>query len=564
MAHVDPEEKVSSGPVAPLRVGLLVDAMTQPAWVARALQRVVETGAGEFCLVVRNATPDTSVPASRLAAWWRNRQQLLHAVYRRLDRLRFRPDPDPFAPVDLVPLLRDVPSLDVMPVQTKNSDVIAEPDLEVIRDARPDVLVRLGFRILRGGILSAARYGVWSYHHGDNERYRGGPPGFWEVMECEPVTGTILQRLTESLDDGEVLYRSWGSTNVFSVERSLPPIYWKGAEFLARALRRVQSGELPSRTSRQPSPYGQRLYVAPTNAQMTAGMSKLALRRAGEKWRSLTSVDQWFLAWRRNGGVPDENREPDLSPFRFRPIYPPNDRFWADPFPLRVAGTDYIVFEDYSYATSRGVISALELGPSGPVGTSRVILSCGYHLSYPFVFTWKGAQFMIPETADASRVEVYRAFKAPDEWTLEAVIMEGAPMADCTLAEIDGRWWMFANTAAPGASFWDELHLFHAPSPLGPWAPHRMNPVVSDVRTARPAGALFRRGSMWYRPSQDSAGGYGSATNIQRIIRLDAHGYEEETVGKLLPRWQPGLTGVHTVNALGGLTVIDARRRIRK
>jgi hypothetical protein len=58
--------------------------------------------------------------------------------------------------------------------------------------------------------------------------------------------------------------------------------------------------------------------------------------------------------------------------------------------------------------------------------------------------------------------------------------------------------------------------------------------------------------------------GYGSATNIQRIVRLTPDEYEEVTVGKLLPEWQPGLTGVHTVNALGGLTLIDARRRIRK
>jgi hypothetical protein len=137
-------------------------------------------------------------------------------------------------------------------------------------------------------------------------------------------------------------------------------------------------------------------------------------------------------------------------------------------------------------------------------------------------------------------------------------------MADCTLAEIGDRWWMFATTADKGASFWDELHLCYASSPLGPWTPHRLNPVVSDVRTARPAGALFQRGSGWYRPSQDSARGYGSATNIQRIVRLDSTDYEEVTVGKLLPAWRPGLTGTHTVNALGGLTIVDARHRVRK
>jgi hypothetical protein len=123
---------------------------------------------------------------------------------------------------------------------------------------------------------------------------------------------------------------------------------------------------------------------------------------------------------------------------------------------------------------------------------------------------------------------------------------------------------MFANTAVAGASFWDELHLYHAPTPMGPWTPHRRNPVVSDVRSARPAGTLFQRSGAWYRPSQDCSRSYGSALNIQRILRLDESTYLEETVGRVAPDWAPGLTGVHTVNALGGLTVIDARGRVRQ
>jgi len=544
-------------------VGLLVDSLTQPAWIERALRRVQESGAGEFVLVVRNASQSTEARKSRLATWWRNRRYLLHALYQRIDQVRGGVSPDPFTPVDPAPVLKGVPIMDVAPSQTRMSDTFSASDVEAVGAARPDVLVRLGFRILRGDILKVARYGVWSYHHGDNERYRGGPPCFWEVLEGDPVTGTILQRLTEALDDGEVLYRSWGATNVMSVAGNKPQIYWKSAEFLARAMRNVQLG-IRSEPNADPSPYGQRLYGAPTNGQMAAGISRLLLRRARAKWQSLTSIEQWFLAYRYTKGVPDDNREPDLTPFRFKPIYPPKGRFWADPFPIRADGAIYVLFEDFLYSANRGVISAFEMGPEGPVGAPQVVLSCDYHLSYPFVFNWRGSKFMIPETADAKRVELYRMVRAPHEWTLEAVLLDGLSLADCTLAEIGDRWWMFANSADAGASFWDELHLFHAPSPLGPWTPHRLNPVVSDVRTARPAGALFQRNGMWYRPSQDSARGYGSATNIQRILRLDQFDYEEVSVGKLRPEWQPGLTGVHTVNALGGLTMIDARRRIRK
>ena len=290
---------------------------------------------------------------------------------------------------------------------------------------------------------------------------------------------------------------------------------------------------------------------------------QIGKRRVSEKWRTLFSYDQWFLAYRRRGGLPDESREPDLSPFRFKSVMPPKDRFWADPFPMRVKGADFILFEDYPYATKRGVISALEMGPDGPKGAPQVVLSLDYHLSYPFLFEWRGEWFMIPETTDVGRVELYRATRAPSEWKLEQVLIEGMPLADCTLAEIEGRWWMFANSAAPGASFWDELHLFHAPTPLGPWTPHRRNPVVSDVRASRPAGGLFRSRGSWYRPAQDCSGGYGSAMNIQRIVRLDLLEYQQEHVARVSPDWMPGLTGTHTLNALGGLTVIDVKHRVR-
>ncbi|HWP72656.1 MAG TPA: hypothetical protein VNM36_16190, partial [Gemmatimonadaceae bacterium] len=200
MAIAEPDAQPTADPsrAAPLRLGLLVDSLTQPAWVERALRRIIESGDGEFVVIVRNdATgPTGSRPPSRLASWWRNRHQLLYAAYQRLDGRSLRHTADPFAPVDVSPLLKGVPVMGAVPVMTKVSDTIEAHDVERIRAQRPDVLIRLGFRILRGGILTAAPHGVWSYHHGDNDRYRGGPPGFWEVMEGTPVTGTILQRLT--------------------------------------------------------------------------------------------------------------------------------------------------------------------------------------------------------------------------------------------------------------------------------------------------------------------------------------------------------------------------------
>jgi hypothetical protein len=82
------------------------------------------------------------------------------------------------------------------------------PEAEIAKIAGVDLLIRLGGRgIYRGGILEAARHGMVSIHHGDNRTFRGGPPGFWEIMQGAPRSGFIVQRLTPKLDGGAVLVR---------------------------------------------------------------------------------------------------------------------------------------------------------------------------------------------------------------------------------------------------------------------------------------------------------------------------------------------------------------------
>jgi hypothetical protein len=539
--------------------------MQQPAWVERTLRQVIDSGLATIVLVVRNAAPVSQPTGSRVLTWWRNRRRLAFAAFQRMDRRRFRAANDPLDPVDVSDVLAGADVIDVVPRQTRLVDRFEDADVDLVRGAGLDVLVRLGFRILRGGILGAARFGVWSYHHGDHERYRGGPPALWELFEGNPVTGTVLQRLTEDLDDGEILYRSFTATNQYSLTRNRHAIYWRGSDFLARALARlIEEGGLPhpaAEAASAPSTYSHRLYVSPSNRETVAGAFRLGWRRMEAKRQALLSRNQWFLAYGRRRGLPDDNLAPDLAPYRFRAILPPSDRFWADPFPVHANGNEFVLFEELPYATGKGVISLLEIGPGGPVGSAVTVLERDYHLSYPFTFSWRGTHFMLPETNESGRVEVFRATQFPFEWTLETVMMEES-MADCTMSRIGDRWWMFATRPGPSGSYWDDLHVFHGPSPLGPWSPHRRNPVVTDVRTARPAGRPFQRGDAWFRPSQDCSRRYGGALSVQQIVRLDPSAYEERTVGRLDPEWRPGLIGVHTINAIGGLTVIDALRRI--
>jgi hypothetical protein len=70
-----------------------------------------------------------------------------------------------------------------------------------------DLIIRCGNGILKGEILDLAKFGVLSFHHGDNRVNRGGPAGFWEVFYSEPSSGFVIQKLSKELDGGQVVFR---------------------------------------------------------------------------------------------------------------------------------------------------------------------------------------------------------------------------------------------------------------------------------------------------------------------------------------------------------------------
>jgi hypothetical protein len=547
----------------PLRVALLLDSLRQPRWVYDIVAEIQRSSYATIVLIVENG--DVDKPARgllrKLAC---NRNRIGYTLYTRIDEALFRRAPDAFTEVSIAPLVEGVPSIRVTPTKKRFSDYFSPEDVEAICKHDLDVALRLGFRILRGDSLRIARHGVWSYHHGDNLVNRGGPPGFWEVMQGEPVTGCVLQVLTEELDNGKVIYRSHAPTDTRSVYRNKDNFYRKSATFVGRTLKDLAERG-PAALDGDPqastfTPYTRPLYREPGNLEMLSCGLRLAGRYAADKLKDRVYRDQWTIAYRMHPG----GGSPDAAFHRFKFLNPPRDRFWADPFPVSANDRHYVFVEELPFTTNKGHISVLEIDASGRLQRNATVLEKDHHLSYPFVFDWRGERFMIPETGAARRVEIYRARRFPDEWALEQVLMEDVYAVDATLIDMDGTWWMFANIAVEGTVNTDELYLFQAPSPVGPWQPHRRNPVKSDGRCARPAGRLFYWNGDLYRPSQDCSGRYGAAIVINKVLQLNECEYREAVVSRIEPKWAPHLLATHTINSAPGITVADVLVRQRR
>ena len=540
-----------------LRIGIMLDSYVSSAWVAKTIEDIQASGFAQVELVVLNTPPASQRPSfgTRLRNHWK---LTLYSRYEQWDYKRNRYDPDAKAPTDLSPLLQNVPVITVHPIRKGFTDRIPEDELEAIRSHQLDVLFRFGFRIIRGGILGAGRYGVWSFHHDDNLEYRGGPPLFWEIYEQNPVSGTILQILTDSLDGGHVIYRSHSSTDKSSLYRNRNPIYWKTAEYALRRLRDLHKHgmeyikSLPTYSERQP--YTRGIYRTPDALQMAKFLAKRFYR--GVRFRVSSRLDgsrpQWFLAIRRRT---PENSFDDASGYQL--MLPPKDRFYADPFLFEKDGKTFLFLEDLRYSEGRALISCCELNADGTHGPIVEVLRRPYHLSYPFVFEHEGEIYMIPETKANRTVELYRATNFPTEWALESVLLSDVYAVDATIHQADGKYWMFAGVSNGRYSNCDELGIFFSDTIKGPWLPHPQNPVVSDVRSARPAGAFFRDQGRLIRPSQDCAKAYGYALVFSEVVTLTETEYEERSISRLDPDWVKGNLGTHTYTRTDQFEVID-------
>jgi len=287
-------------------------------------------------------------------------------------------------------------------------------------------------------------------------------------------------------------------------------------------------------------------------------------RRAGrrqDKREERGFTPQWFLL----AGACDAAARLAPKPAELTPLYPDEPAFWADPFVWTRAGERWIFFEDYPFATRCGRISVIPVDAAGlPLGPARPVLEEPYHLSYPFLFEHGGELYMMPEKTAVSRVDLYRCVEFPYRWEPAVTLIDGLKIADATLFEDAGRWWLFGAAKIGRARINESLFAFYADSPLSThWTAHAANPLVKDFSRGRPAGRIFRdEGGQLIRPSQDCVRRYGHGLQLSRIEELSPTSYREQSFLHLCSEDFSGWRGLHHLDWQDGLMVMDAQRRL--
>lgn len=240
-----------------------------------------------------------------------------------------------------------------------------------------------------------------------------------------------------------------------------------------------------------------------------------------------------------------------LSPAAGNPVLSAADvtdvaaSFVADPFMVRTGGLWHMFLE---VKAEKG-----EIGwATSPDGLrwryQRIVLAEPFHLSYPYVFEWEGAFYMVPETLKAGSVRLYRADPFPERWVhVEDLIPIEA--ADASPFHFEGRWWMFL-CATPWRH--DTLVLYYADNLKGPWREHPRSPLlVGEPRISRPAGRVLVQGGKVFRFAQDCQPLYGTRVRAFEGTRLTPQEYAETELGPVLEPSGSGWNGqrMHHVDA---------------
>ena len=535
------------------RVGLFTDARHKPLWLCRAVELIARSPTAEIVLLVELVDDEPKDASNRLQRVFACLTRMLFSLWSALDQKMFGHAPDPMQTHDVTLPLGTVPSIRVNWRGRVSTLGFGSGELKVIQEHALDVAFWCATSRPLGTLSALAKHGVWCIFFGTTRSRDDSLAGFWEVVNGRPQSLSGVMALGESAKSDRVIYTSSARTYPYSFCRNRENLLRKSAEFGVRALRDLKlstSTDGASTVATALPAVPAKTVTCPGNILMTLILARLFCRLGARALQKLLFVDQWVLVC--TFAPPNPAAEPSAVT-----LLPPKDRFWADPFPVEREGRYYIFFEELMLSTGKGHLAVLEVGRDGTHSEPVRIIEKDYHLSYPFVFEWEGVFYMIPETVEKRIVELYRCLSYHEQWVCDRILIENIRAVDATLHCFSGRWWMFVNVSPDGVEIYDELHLYHADNPFGPWVPHNRNPVVSDVLCARPAGRLFERDGVVYRPSQVCAPIYGAGIQANRILAITTDDYAEEEAPDVLRFCGGKTSGVHTYNTAGALHVVD-------
>jgi hypothetical protein len=543
----------------PFRIGLLVDSMDVSKYVCDLAKWAQAEGSsvvithifflapGRVSFLERIQSSVTSNATGRRSANLLSKAlfALVNFLESRLLRKHKR-HKDHLARIDISSLVSGT-IMTVPVVSTVGGYRFNVEDINRIKNLNLDLLLSYS-RTLGGDILNVARFGIISLHHDTTDR--DVPAGFWEVYRQQETTGFTIQRLTDGTDDRSVLMRGRFQTQPYFLLNQAN-LLERSNYYLKTLLTRIsETDALPQLFPSAAHFTGS--YRRPTACECGYYLGSLVKRKIEKAFKKLIrkqhvwNVAYTFTDWQSAVSCSASKLDAESS------------CYLADPFVISKDGKNICFLEEFDCTQNRGriVAYALDRDRSRRLG---VAISEPFHLSFPFIFEYRGETYMCPESSEARDIRIYKCLEFPLRWSLCKIVMKNISAADTMFLEKDEKWWMFTNIdPIEAGDHTAELAIFYADMPLGEsWVPHRLNPVIVDSARARNAGLLTDGKSHFRVAQQQGFGVYGKCTTINEIVKLTETQYEEKVTSVITPEFVKGAVGTHHLHSNGRTTVFD-------
>jgi hypothetical protein len=522
-------------------LGVVLDSSRVPGWIYHLVEKLSSCSAIETLLFVLE---NDSKGAARLEGG-----PVLFRCWAALDRWVRQAETDALRSRDWRLLSRSR-SIRVLLLQTRDATHLLDGDIARIKEANLDLILYLGRDVLGAELSACASLCAWSVQNGTTEV----PDQFWDMYEGNLVTLYGPQIIEQKQSRTRVVHRSTATTYLLSLALNQNDAYWEIARVLVTQLSDPERLRADVQLHTEANADQHEMSRTLSNLRMARFLVQWTMRTLRHEFTKRLFREQWSIVIQARPDMPKM-----IANHGFRIVRPPRDRFYADPFLIERNGRNYLFIEDYRLSSRKGLISCCEVDSEGNCSEPRVVLERTYHLSYPFLFSWQGYIYMIPETRDNGTIEMYRASDFPYTWVQESILMSDVDAVDSTLLHHHDKWWLFTAGVLDHALPERTLCLFSADSPWGPWSAHPKNPIVSDACRARPAGCLYFENGQLIRPGQDCSKSYGGAIRLHRVDVLSETDYQETQLASITPDCIPGSTGIHTLNQNTEYRVLDCK-----
>ena len=438
----------------------------------------------------------------------------------------------------------------------KFSEYFLDKDVKKIKSYNLDFILRFGFGIIRGDVLDASKYGVWSYHHGDEEKYRGGPPCFWEIYSGDNITGSILQRLTNKLDGGIILRKGYLKTE-FSYLLNRDQMFLESSSWPSKVCLDIINNNA-NYLEKPPSSTSADIQLIPTNFELLVFVFKTFFKKINILFEMVFYFDYW------NIGVVNKEISSFLEPnqqydVKWFPLMN-KERFFADPFGISDVNGIHIFFEEYRYKEGKGKIS-YTFYEKGQYTEPITIIEEDFHLSYPYIIEQNDDKYIIPESFEANKIMIYKAVEFPYKWEKFNILIDNYSGVDSSIIYYKNSWWMFSSNYNDGSSY--NLNLFFTSELSDEWHSHPQNPIKTDIRSSRSAGTPFIHKGNLYRPSMNYSIKNEGSICINKINILTNLKYDESFVSEILPIQKSFFSDkTHHLSSVGKQTLIDGCKKV--